>query len=393
MNEYQIMLVDDEPSILALSSRILENMGYRKPVTFTSGQLALEHFKASQMIIDIIMCDLNMPEMNGVEFLRHMSDEDYSGGIILVSAEDERILETAKDLAKARNLNVLGYISKPLKKEMLKLLLLKYSPQDIKISNPFEDSISEEELRSGIDGDKLLMAYQPKVNLVTDQIEGVEALARWDHPERGLLSPYAFIPLAEHCNLIHELTFSVYRKSLSQLKIWIENDYSLKMSINISVNSFVREGFADFLIKTAEEYNIEPALIILEITESEIMENSLDCLEVLMQLRMKNFGLSIDDFGTGHSSMAQLKNIPFTELKIDQSFVYGACEDHSSRSIIESSIDLAKKLKMNTIAEGVETKEEMALVKALGCDQVQGYFVAKPMLANDFEKFMQSYSI
>jgi EAL domain-containing protein (putative c-di-GMP-specific phosphodiesterase class I)/FixJ family two-component response regulator len=393
MNDYQIMLVDDDPGILALSSRVLEKIGYRKPVTFSSGQLALEHLETNQVTIDIIMCDLNMPEMNGVEFLRHISDIDYNGGIILASGEDERILETAKDLAKARKLNVLGYISKPLKKEALKLLLLKYSQQDIKISNPFEDAINEEELRSGIDGDELVMAYQPKVNLVTDQIEGVEALARWNHPARGLLSPNAFIPLAEHCNLIHELTISAYRKSLSHLKILMESGYSLKMSTNISVNSFVKEGFADFLIKTAEEYNIDPSLIILEITESEIMENSLDCHEVLMHLRMKNFGLSIDDFGTGHSSMAQLKSIPFTELKIDRSFVDGACEDNASRSIIESSVDLAKKLKMKTVAEGVETKEEMALVKALGCDQVQGYFVAKPMLSNDLENFMQSYCI
>lgn len=390
MNDLRIMLVDDDSGILVLLSRILEKMGYRKLVTFNSGQLALEYLKTNKDNIDIIMSDLNMPEMSGVKLLRHISEQNYSGGIILVSAEDERVLETAKYLAKALSLNILGYLSKPLNKEVLQLLLLKYSQQDIEISNSFEETISEKELRSGIDEDRLLMAFQPKISLATNQIEGVEALARWNHHTRGLLYPYTFIPLAESCHLIHELTFDVYRKSLSQLKIWMESDYSLKMSINISVNSFSKEGCADFLIKTAEEYNIEPALIILEITENQIMENSLDCVEVLMQLRMQNFGLSIDDFGTGHSSMAQLKNIPFTELKIDRSFVDGADENSSSRSIIESSVDLAKKLKMKTVAEGVETKEEMALVKALGCDQVQGYFVAKPMFGHDLEKFIQS---
>ena len=142
--------------------------------------------------------------------------------------------------------------------------------------------------------------------------------------------------------------------------------------------------------QTAEEYNVDPDLIIFEITESQVMENALDCLEMLVQLRMKNFGLSIDDFGTGHSNMAQLKKIPFTELKIDQSFVGDACNDSTARTILESSVDLAKKLKIYTVAEGVETEAELALVKELGCDQIQGYLIAKPMLADEFEKFMQS---
>ena len=120
------------------------------------------------------------------------------------------------------------------------------------------------------------------------------------------------------------------------------------------------------------------------------MENALDCLEMLVQLRMKNFGLSIDDFGTGHSNMVQLKKIPFTELKIDQSFVGGACEDSTARTILESSVDLAKKLKIYTVAEGVETEAELALVKEIGCDQIQGYLIAKPMLADEFEKFIRS---
>ena len=393
MRDPRIMIVDDEPDILALLSRLLEKMGYFNITTCSSGQLALDLHIASDEVFDIILCDLNMPEMNGVEFLRHIADENFDGGIILASGEDERILETAQDLAKARNLNVLGYVVKPLKPKELEILLSQYSHQDIKISDPFQDNISEEELRSGINGNELTIAYQPKINLATGKIEGVEALARWDHPERGMLPPNTFIQLAEHCNLIDELTFSVYRKALSQLKIWLENDYSLKMSINISVNSLSRDGFVDFLIQTAEEFNIEPVSIILEITESQVMKNTLDCLEALVQLRMKKFGLSIDDFGTGHSSMVQLKNVPFTELKIDQSFVHGACENKSSRSIIESSIDLARKLKMNIVVEGVETEAELDLVKGLGCDQVQGYFVAKPMHGNDLEKFMQSYRI
>ena len=129
-------------------------------------------------------------------------------------------------------------------------------------------------------------------------------------------------------------------------------------------------------------------MIIFEVTETQNMENSLECLEKLMHLRMKNFGLAIDDFGTGHSNMSQLKNAPFTELKIDRAFVNGACEDPTARAILESSVDLAKKLDMYTVAEDVETKTELAMAEELGCDQIQGYYIAKPMFANEFEQFM-----
>ncbi len=387
------MLVDDEPSILDLTTRYLEKMGYRNITSCQSGQLALETYQETTASYDIIISDLNMPEMNGVELLRHLSEEGYQGGIILLSGEDNRILEIAKELAKARNLNVIGYISKPFKRETLELLLADYSPQAPNISAPLLDEISEEELRAGMDGDNLLMAYQPKTKLETGKMIGVEALARWNHSERGLLPPYTFIPLAERSKLIDELTHNIYRKTLSQMRAWLDKDIILEVSINISVNSFTTDGFVDFLIQTAEEYNINPDMIIIEVTETQIMENSLECLEMLMQLRMKNFGLAIDDFGTGHSNMTQLKNVPFTELKIDRAFVNGACEDPAARTILESSVELAKKLDMYTVAEGVESKLEMELVKELGCDQIQGYYIAKPMLANDFESFFRSDSI
>jgi EAL domain-containing protein (putative c-di-GMP-specific phosphodiesterase class I)/FixJ family two-component response regulator len=396
VKDIHIMIVDDEPSILELAQRHLELMGYCHITPCQGGQIALEQYHASTNPFDIIISDLNMPEMNGVEFLRHLSETDYSGGIILLSAEDERILEVAKDLAKARNLNVLGYISKPLNRKSLEPLISGYSPDASNTPNTSSsqplDEITEKELRAGINGDELLVAFQAKVSIATDKVIGVEALARWNHSERGILPPQTFISLAERCQLIDELTYSMYRKSLSQMRDWLDKDIILEVSINISVNSFTSDGFADFLINTAEEYNVNPELIILEITESQLMDNMLECLEKLIQLRMSNFGLSIDDFGTGHSNMSQLKQAPFTELKIDRAFVNGASKDPTARSIFESSVNLAKKLHMSTVAEGVETSEDMALVKELGCDQIQGFYKAKPMFADEFEKFVQSVS-
>jgi EAL domain-containing protein (putative c-di-GMP-specific phosphodiesterase class I) len=397
VKDIHIMIVDDEPSILELAQRHLENMGYSNIITCLGGQIALEQYQASTNPFDIIISDLNMPEMNGIEFLRHLSEVDYRGGIILFSAEDERILEVAKDLAKARNLNVLGYVSKPIKRKSLEPLITGYSSDASNTPNtsssPLLDEITEEELRAGINGDKLLVAFQAKTAVATNKVIGVEALARWDHSERGVLPPQTFISLAERCQLIDELTYSMYRKTLSQMRDWLDKDIILEVSINISVNSFTSDGFVDFLINTAKEYNVNPELIILEVTESQLMDNILDCLEKLIQLRMSNFGLSIDDFGTGHSNMTQLKQAPFTELKIDRAFVNGASEDPIARSIFESSVNLAKKLNMSTVAEGVETREDMALVEELGCDQIQGFYKSKPMFADEFEEFIKSVSM
>jgi len=217
MNDIHIMIVDDEPSILDLTQRHLEKMGYCNITPCLDGQSAMEKYQENTNTFDIIISDLNMPEMNGVEFLRHLSEEGYCGGIILLSGEDQRILEVAKDLAKARNLNVIGYISKPFKREALELLLSHYSPQDPKISALLLDTISEEELRTGMDGDELLIVYQAKTKLDTGKVVGVEALARWNHRERGILPPYTFISLAERCQLIDELTYNIYRKTLKCL--------------------------------------------------------------------------------------------------------------------------------------------------------------------------------
>ncbi len=190
MKDIRIMIVDDERSILELAQRHLEKMGYCDITSCLGGQIALETYQASTVSFDIIISDLNMPEMNGVEFLRHLSEADYSGGIILLSAEDERILEVAKNLAKARNLNVLGYISKPFKRKSLEPLITGYSSDASNTPNtsfsPLLDEITEEELRAGINGDELLVAFQAKTAIATDKVIGVEALARWEHSERGL---------------------------------------------------------------------------------------------------------------------------------------------------------------------------------------------------------------
>jgi len=387
----KFLVVDDESFVRTLTVRILGMLGYRNIDTAENGARALELLAAKPDYFDIIICDLNMPEMDGVEFMRHAADQNFSGGFIFLSGEDTRLLESARDLARAHNLNILGAIPKPLKPDALRELLDKLmTPRKAK---PFErqSSITESELRAGLNGPELFVVFQPKVNTATMSVDGVETLVRWKHAERGILGPGAFLPLVEMLGLMDELTDQVYLKAIRQAGEWLAAGHRLSVSVNFPVNTFVRPGFTDFLVDTAQKEGVDPALIVLEVTESQVMQNVLDCLEVLVRLRMKKFGLSIDDFGTGQSSLEQLKRIPFNELKIDRAFVYGASAEESARAILESSAELARKLKLKIVAEGAESRADWDIAAKNGCHYVQGYFCAKPMPAEQLLKFLSGW--
>ena len=391
ITELKILLVDDDPLILKLISRFLNNIGTHCVMTAVNGSEGLEKLDGDNTGYDIILCDLNMPEMDGIHFLRCLADRNFSGGVAFLSGEDERMLETAFELAKSLNLNCIGTISKPqLHQESLLDILENFGPLELQNPKTRPKSISEEELLEGLENDAIELYYQPKVMINSGKVCGVEALARWNHGQRGILAPVTFIPVAEMSGKMNELTYIIYKKAMQQMALWRKHNIDLDISINVSVNTFTLPDFPDFLIKTAHEHAVEHGKIILEITESEAMTDALKSLETLMHLRMKRFGLSVDDFGTGHSSLAKLKQIPFTELKIDRSFVFNAIKNTASRAILESSVELARKFKMTIVAEGVETKEDWDLVKELGCDYAQGYFCAKPMPDNALVEFVNN---
>ena len=392
ISKLKLLVVDDDEFILNLSARILGKIGCENVTTVSEGKHAIEEISVQDSRYDIIISDLNMPVMDGVELLRHIAGVNYTGGIILLSGEDERILETALDLARSHSLYVLGALPKPLRPDALKKLLESFQQKQKPRTYQPQEPVTINELREGMTGAELQLVYQPKVRIQNSEICGVEALARWNHPERGLLGPGAFIPIAEQNGLIDELTYAIYKKATRQAGEWLASGVDLHVSINVSINTFTRPDFAEFLIAGAQAEGVEPSRLILEVTESQVMSDAKGCLEKIMHLRMKKFGLSIDDFGTGHSSMAQLMQIPFTELKIDRAFVFGAMNNSSARAILESSVSLGRKLKMSIVAEGVETREDWDVVAELGCDFVQGYYVAKPMPENALVQFINGWS-
>ena len=386
------MIVDDDPVILKLTERILSEAGAKSIVLACNGLEAIDNLSVPDAEFDVILCDLNMPEMDGVELLHQIAEKNFTGGILLLSGEDDRMLEAAYELARAHQLNMIGAISKELLvSDTVNKIQENYRPYQSREKDLDAEPITIIELESGIQNknNALILYFQPKVSIRNRDIIGVEILARWQHPERGTLLPSAFIPLAEEAGLINVLTYSVYRLALKQISQWHKFGINLNASINISVNSFASPEFSEFLINTANEFNVDTSKIILEVTESEIMTDAIRCLEMMMHLRMKKFGLSIDDFGTGHSSMEKLKIIPFTELKIDRAFVRDADKNSAAKFIVESSVDLAKKLNMKIVAEGVENRNNWDMVEQLGCDLVQGFYCGAPMSNPDLMDYLK----
>ena len=385
------LVVDDDPFMLTTLGKILEAIGIGSVIRTDSAQDALKYIANRNNHIDIVISDLNMPEMDGIQLLRHLGGLGLNFSVILVSGEDPRLLESVEALGVQQKLNILGSLSKPVRRDDLEALVRSYAPVQQATPNGPGAMVFADELQHAIINEELDVHFQPQVNIEDGRIIGVEALARWKHPDKGMIPPGIFIGIAEKYNMIRELTDIVFQKSIAEAAHLRSLGFNITMSINYSAQVLCSLELTALLTETLSSSGLSTSNIIIEVTESSLAEDMSITLDILTRMRLKGFGLSIDDFGTGFSSMEQLKQIPFTELKIDRSFVHQADQNQSSLAILESSIALAKRLGIHCIAEGVETVEDWNLVRDLGCDYVQGYYTAKPMPADQFISWAKEY--
>ncbi len=244
------------------------------------------------------------------------------------------------------------------------------------------------ELRRGLQQRQLVVHYQPNVDLRQNRVIGVEALVRWQHPEKGLIPPKEFIPLAEHSGHIRELTTFVLEESLQQLHLWNSTGLMLQMSVNLSGRSLHDSDLCDQIANLLERWQINPQHLQLEITERALMYDPIQANETLAQLDAIGVKLSIDDFGTGYSSLAYLKHLPIHEIKIDKSFVHAMLEQDADKVIVRSTIDLAHNMGHQVIAEGVDSEDVLKLLKEMGCDLAQGYHITHPVAAEELRKWL-----
>lgn len=386
----RILVLDDEPFALKLLAHQLKTLGHDNVRTCTSGAEATTYLRSETVTVDLIVSDLQMPEMDGVEFVRQLAMLGYKGELILVSGEDKRILQTAERVARAHAINILGVLNKPASSEQIQSLLSTHRPPPKNVdSRRVEYAAAELDL--AITQGQLMNVYQPKVSLRTGELTGVETLVRWQHPRDGLVMPDQFISVAEDSGLITKLTRQVLVNALTQTREWQATGLSFSVAVNVSMDDLTELGFPELVTETATQLGVPLTSLVLEVTESRLMSNRSAALDILTRLRLKRVSLSIDDFGTGHSSLAQLRDVPFDELKVDRSFVHGAYADASLCAILDASLSLAHRLGMRTVAEGVEDIADWNMLRTCGCDYAQGYFIGRPMPAEELNVWLATW--
>ncbi|MFC0152922.1 EAL domain-containing protein [Xanthomonas dyei] len=335
----------------------------------------------------LLLIDLEMPGMDGVQLLDALARGQHSVPVVVVSQRGGALIDAVMQLSRSAGVRVLAGLEKPLRLQDLATTLdcVPASPTETPATlavptSPLlsSGSAAASRLDRAMRRGEIRVAYQPKLDLRDGRLRGVEALARWRRPQGDMIGPDRFIPLAEREGLIHALTQQVIDKAVAQLVDWRAEGLQLTLALNLSPNLLGEEDFLEHLCGKLADNGLTPGDLVLELTESAIVEPA-NALSMLARLRLRGFGLSIDDYGTGFSSLQRLASIPFTELKLDRSFVQAAHRSRSQRTVLESTLELAHRLNLTAVAEGVETQDDWRLLRELGCDLAQGYLMGSPM--------------
>lgn len=363
----RVLIVEDDEAFRHTVKRVAELGGFAAVAT-DDAAVVREHL--ASWAPSLVILDLQMPGRDGIQLLADLGAGRCEAAVVLVSGADDRTLDAAVRVGRERGLNMAATLQKPFQLDALKALLGRFRtpPQP-----------TPDELETAIGSDQLFLEYQPKVDCQRRVIIGVEALVRWRHPARGRLEPGQFIPMAERTGLIEPLTDWVFMAAVKQAAAWRGTGLLLDMAVNISAQNLDKADLPDRLAARCDEVGVDLDTIILEVTESSAMGAALHTLEVLTRLRVNGFRLAMDDFGTAYSSLVQLQRMPFSELKIDRSFIIGMEQDRGCRVIARTIIDLAHNLGLKSVAEGVENETTWDALRSMGCDAAQGHHLSPPV--------------
>lgn len=378
MRTNTLLILDDDSHDASMVAHEAQRLGFEVRI-LDDAKLFIDAFlawKPTHLAIDIVM-----PSINGIEILKTLAQLDCQSSIILSSGIGSDTLPAAQLAAIEHNLNIRGILYQPFHQHILKNLLTDQVSVDLH-AHPASDAstqpliIDAHTINDAIHNKQFTLFYQPQIELHSGKVIGFEGLLRWKHPTLGIKLPEAFIPVAEKTGQIHQLTQIVIE---SGFKFTRSISKTLSFSLNISAKSIKNHLLTDALVNASQSLEVAPERVILELTETATMHDPDEAQQILSQLRAEGFKLSIDDFGTGYSSMAQLAKLPFTELKIDKSFVTTMETSSKSRKVVASTLKLAESLGLETIAEGVENSLVAIGLRELGCCYAQGYYFSRPM--------------
>lgn len=393
MSARRLLILDDDASVGQTIELIAQAAGLE---TFFTQDAEDFFLKVSHWSPDFIAIDLVMPQMDGVEVLTKLAERKCDAQIIITSGVGHRILDAAGRSASERGLNIAGVLSKPFMPATLRQLLGDPKLAVVAEGAPgqhgaiLQRDITQLDIRQALEGDQFHVVFQPKIHCADRRINGFEVLLRWTHPQLGNITPDRFIPAAERFGLINALTQRVFDLGFGWFAAHFKGS-PLRLSVNISARTVMDESFVESITDRCAYLGLAPEQIICELTETSAMEDPVASLGSLTRLRMKGVHLSIDDLGTGFSSLLQLVRLPFSELKVDKSFVISASRSSESRQVIKAIVGLGQSLDMQTTAEGVEDPQTLRFLEEIGCNLAQGFFIARPMNGDDALRWVADY--
>lgn len=392
--ELAALIIDDAETVRISLADMLKRHGINDVFSASDGASGLSMIECMRGRQCIVFCDLAMPGMDGVEVVREIQRQGYPAAIVLVSGKDRRILDIVSKVARDAGHSVVGSMAKPFVEDQLEEMLRmarRTRPAAPKPAARGPAQLEASEIRQAIEEDRIAVVLEPQVRLQDGRLVAMEALARIESAD-GLIPPIRFIAGAERHGLIEAMTRQLIDKLFRQLGEWHRNGLMIDVSVNLSTSLLVEPSMPTTIMNAAASAGIAPQHIMLELTESTAAEHRIeDVIESVARFRLKDFRVAIDDFGTGQSTLERLQRIPFTDLKVDRTFVTGATTDDDKRGIIEYSVQLAHRLGLNVIAEGVETAADEDEVRRLGCEMAQGYYYTRPLPLDQVDAWIHQW--
>jgi len=389
-----VLLVEDSATQRDAITTLCKELGVQDVVHASDGAEALTLLSVNGFMPSLMIVDLEMPVMDGVEMMQQLRQRGLRIPIIVSSGHDGPLVRAVEGMARNLGLPVIAGLCKPLTREALAHAFeCRDNVEHLNCGSPAAHlpDVDIAALAQAISAGEVVPHYQPKVDIQRGLLRGVEVLARWTDTRLGPVPADRFIAAAEHSGLIFTLSLSVIDQAIAQAASWNTRGLRLILALNVSPCLLSEPHVVEAISGLLEKHGVSPSQVVLEITESSVVSPDGPALGALARFRLRGFGLSIDDYGTGLSSMQQLARIPFTELKVDRSFVHRAHEQENLRVILESALTMAHRLKLVTVAEGVETVEDWRLLQQYGCQIGQGYLLARPMPADDLLPWIKSH--
>jgi EAL domain-containing protein (putative c-di-GMP-specific phosphodiesterase class I) len=365
----RLLAIDDEPDICELVAEIAAELDYEVHQAHDADAVFNE---LAAFTPDVIVLDLMMPGMDGVEWLRVLANKVRTAKICLISGSDLRVLNSARRLGSAHGLDVFAVFEKPLDVQQLRSAL-------VELRGGTVTGMTGADIANALDAGQMVMCHQPLVTIADRKIFGTEALLRWQHPSRGLLLPGDFLDLALQEGLLQPITQFALEQAVASAAAWRDAGHTLTVAVNIGTASLLDLTLPDQISEICGLVNLPTEQILLEVTETEAMKDTKRTMDVLLRMRLRGIGLGIDDFGTGHSSLRELQRMPFSEMKIDKSFVLDMATNRDCRVIVETIIGLGHNFGLKVVAEGVEDFRAWSMLSEMGCDLAQGYYISRAM--------------